>query len=88
MREVTISVTDAARNFAGYVNRAHYQNVTFVLLKNGSPGWCRTEKRSARAGTWLKRSREPNCPQTKPPPGIVIFETDRKSLKTLANKWR
>ena len=34
---MTISVTDAARNFADCVNRAHYQNVTFVLLKNGSP---------------------------------------------------
>jgi antitoxin (DNA-binding transcriptional repressor) of toxin-antitoxin stability system len=33
----TISVTEAARNFADCVNRAHYQNVTFVLLKNGSP---------------------------------------------------
>lgn len=33
----TISVTDAARNFADCVNRAHYQNVTFVLLRNGSP---------------------------------------------------
>jgi antitoxin (DNA-binding transcriptional repressor) of toxin-antitoxin stability system len=32
-----ISVTDAARNFADCVNRAHYQNVTFVLLKGGSP---------------------------------------------------
>ncbi len=30
-------MTDAARNFAECVNRAHYQNVTFVLLKNGSP---------------------------------------------------
>jgi antitoxin (DNA-binding transcriptional repressor) of toxin-antitoxin stability system len=32
-----ITVTEAARNFADCVNRAHYQNVTFVLLKNGSP---------------------------------------------------
>jgi len=32
-----ISVTDAARNFADCVNRAHFQNVTFVLLKNGTP---------------------------------------------------
>ena len=30
-------MTDAARNFADCVNRAHYQHVTFVLLKNGSP---------------------------------------------------
>jgi antitoxin (DNA-binding transcriptional repressor) of toxin-antitoxin stability system len=37
MREKTISVTEAARNFADCVNRAHYQNVTFVLLKNGQP---------------------------------------------------
>jgi antitoxin (DNA-binding transcriptional repressor) of toxin-antitoxin stability system len=33
----TISVTEAARNFADCINRAHYQSVTFVLLKNGSP---------------------------------------------------
>ena len=37
MEHKTISVTDAARNFADCVNRAHYQNVTFVLLKNGVP---------------------------------------------------
>jgi hypothetical protein len=30
-------VTEAARNFADCVNRVHYQNVTFVLLKNGEP---------------------------------------------------
>lgn len=37
MRKTSISVTEAARNFADCVNRAHYQNITFVLLKNGSP---------------------------------------------------
>ncbi|QNI34359.1 hypothetical protein H7849_10945 [Alloacidobacterium dinghuense] len=37
MKKVAISVTDAARNFADCVNRAHYQNVTYVLLRNGSP---------------------------------------------------
>jgi antitoxin (DNA-binding transcriptional repressor) of toxin-antitoxin stability system len=37
MKQNFISVTDAARNFADCVNRAHYQNVTFVLLKNGVP---------------------------------------------------
>lgn len=31
-----MSVTEAARNFADCVNRVHYQNMTFVLLKNGS----------------------------------------------------
>jgi len=37
MKRTPISVTKAARNFAECVNRVHYQNVTFVLLKNGSP---------------------------------------------------
>lgn len=37
MKSKTITVTEAARNFADCVNRAHYQNVTFVLLKNGVP---------------------------------------------------
>ena len=37
MKTTNITVTEAARNFADCVNRAHYQNVTFVLLKNGSP---------------------------------------------------
>jgi antitoxin (DNA-binding transcriptional repressor) of toxin-antitoxin stability system len=37
VKENFISVTEAARNFADCVNRAHYQNLTFVLLKNGTP---------------------------------------------------
>ena len=37
MKKRTISVTEAARNFADCVNRVHYQSVTFVLLKNGVP---------------------------------------------------
>lgn len=32
-----ITVTEAARNFADCINRAHYQDVTFVLLRNGTP---------------------------------------------------
>ncbi|MGB0007224.1 MAG: hypothetical protein WA474_10035 [Candidatus Sulfotelmatobacter sp.] len=37
MKMKVISVTEAARNFADCVNRAHYQNVTFVLVRNGAP---------------------------------------------------
>ena len=37
MKKTKITVTEAARNFADCVNRAHYQNVSFVLLKNGEP---------------------------------------------------
>ena len=32
-----ITVTEAARKFADCVNRAHYQNVEFILLKGGTP---------------------------------------------------
>ena len=35
MRKTTITVTEASRNFADCVNRTHYQNMTFVLVKNG-----------------------------------------------------
>jgi len=35
--EKIITVTEAARNFADCVNRARYQNVTYVLLKGGVP---------------------------------------------------
>ena len=37
MKETAITVTEAARNFSDCISRAHYQNVTFVLLKNGKP---------------------------------------------------
>lgn len=37
MKTHRISVTEAARNFADCVNRAHYQQQTFVLVKNGVP---------------------------------------------------
>jgi antitoxin (DNA-binding transcriptional repressor) of toxin-antitoxin stability system len=37
MRKVAITVTEAARNFSDCINRARYQDTTFVLLKNGLP---------------------------------------------------
>jgi prevent-host-death family protein len=33
----SVSVTEAARNFADLVNRAYYKGETIVLLKNGTP---------------------------------------------------
>jgi len=32
---VSISVTEAARNFSDCINRARYQGATFILHKNG-----------------------------------------------------
>ena len=37
MRAVSMSVTEASRNFADCINRARYQGTTFILHKNGVP---------------------------------------------------
>ncbi|MGC8549344.1 MAG: type II toxin-antitoxin system prevent-host-death family antitoxin [Acidobacteriaceae bacterium] len=37
MKTVEISVTDAARKFSDCLNRVHYQDVSFVLVRNGEP---------------------------------------------------
>jgi prevent-host-death family protein len=36
-KTISISVTDAARNFSDCINRVRYQGVSFVLHKNGVP---------------------------------------------------
>jgi prevent-host-death family protein len=37
MNETPITVSEASRNLAAYVNRTHYQKQIFVVLKNGVP---------------------------------------------------
>ena len=37
MKETTISVSEAARHLADCVERAHYDETTFVLVNNGVP---------------------------------------------------
>jgi len=37
VRTITITVDEAARNLAGCVDRAHRENVSFVLLEEGLP---------------------------------------------------
>jgi antitoxin (DNA-binding transcriptional repressor) of toxin-antitoxin stability system len=92
MKKAIISVTEAARNFADCVNRAHYQNVTFVLLKNGSP--------VAR----LVPDAEKVCVGRDLAEALAIAKTDlpedearawhrdlqaaRKTLKAPVNRWR
>ena len=59
MKKTPISVTEAARNFADCVNRVRYQNMTFVLLKNGypSPDLSPIVRRPALAASWRKPGR-------------------------------
>jgi antitoxin (DNA-binding transcriptional repressor) of toxin-antitoxin stability system len=85
-----ISVTDAARNFADCVNRVHYQNITFILLKNGSPVARLTpdnekvctgrELAEALAGTELSASEASAWHRD--------LQLARKALKSPEDKWR
>jgi antitoxin (DNA-binding transcriptional repressor) of toxin-antitoxin stability system len=70
VKKTTISVTEAARNFADCVNRSHYQNVTFVLLKNGVP-FARlvpNHEKICRSEIWPGRWPKPNYRLTRPEP--------------------
>lgn len=90
MRKTSISVTEAARNFADCVNRVHYQNMTFVLLKNGEPfARLEPEKGKVCAGSDLAealartelREKEANDWRRD-------LRTARKRLKPPTDKWR
>jgi len=90
MDKVLISVTDAARNFADCVNRAHYQDVTFVLLKNGSPvAQIVPNKEKSCTGREFAEILER---ATLSPDEAKRWQRDlraaRKSLKAPADKWR
>lgn len=90
MKKTSISVTEAARNFADCVNRAHYQNVTFVLLKNGEP-FARLMPDSVRVcvGRDLAEAlAKADLPENEAKAWRRDLQAARKALKTPANKWR
>jgi antitoxin (DNA-binding transcriptional repressor) of toxin-antitoxin stability system len=90
MKTLEISVTEAARNFADCVNRAHYQNVTFVLLRNGLPmarlvpdnerSCSGSELAEALAGFTLEEDEAKSWRRD--------LHASRKGLKPPADKWR
>jgi len=87
---MAIRVTDAARNFADCVNRAHYQNVTFVLLKNGSPV-ARLVPDSEKLCTgrdFAEALARTNLPEAEAAAWHRDLQTARKTLKTPADKRR
>ena len=86
----TISVTEAARNFADCINRAHYQNVTFVLQKNGSPV-ARITPASDKVCTG--RDLATTLAEVELPPEEARswgndLRNARKNLKPLPDKWQ
>lgn len=90
MRKTSITVTEAARNFADCVNRAHYQNVTFVLLKNGEPV-ARLVPNSERVCTGRELAEAlagTNLSENETRAWRRDLKAARKVLKAPADKWR
>ena len=90
VKKRSISVTEAARNFADCVNRAHYQNVTFVLLKNGSPvARLVPDNEKVCSGRELaKVLAKTELPAEEARAWRRDLEAARKTLKPAANKYR
>lgn len=76
-------MSEAARNFADCINRAHYQNVTFVLVQNGEtvarlgPG---KEKR-CRAAILAEALAEIQLPDEEGRAWVRDLQRGRKTLK-------
>lgn len=90
MKETAISVTEAARNFSDCLNRVHYQNVTFVLLKNGMPFARLTpEHQKVCSGRDLAKAlAKVELPAEEARAWRRDLAAARNSLKPPANKWR
>ena len=89
MKKTSMSVTEAARNFADCINRAHYQNVTFVLLKNGKP-FARLvpDNEKVCLGRDLAEAlAKTNLPQTQARVWHRDLRTAHRTLKAPVDKW-
>jgi prevent-host-death family protein len=90
MKKTSITVTEAARNFADCVNRVHYQNVTFVLVKNGEP-FARLvpDGEKVCAGRDLAEAlSKTDLPENEARTWRRDLRTARRRLKPPPNRWR
>ena len=90
MKKMKISVTEASRNFAECVNRAHYNGVEFLLIKNGKPVARLTpEKEKVCTGrdfaAMLKQFR---LPENEARAWRRERKAAHRALKVPANRWR
>ena len=90
MKKTSMSVTEAARNFADCINRAHYQNVTFVLLKNGKPvARLVPDNEKVCLGRDLAETlAKADLPQNEARRWHRDFRAALKKLKAPADKWK
>jgi prevent-host-death family protein len=85
-----ISVTEAARNFADCVNRVRYQNMSFVLLKNGTPvARLVPEGKKGCTGPELAEAlRKVDLSESEARAWHRDLVAARKTLKPPKNRWR
>jgi len=89
VKKTTISVTEAARNFAECVNLVRYQNVTFVLLKNGSPvaRLVPPEEKTGKGAEVAKVLVRLELPRPEAAAWHHDLRKARKSVRKPASKW-
>lgn len=90
MKKTSITVTEAARNFADCLNRVHYQNVTFVLLKNGEP-FARLVPANEKVCTGRDLAEalaQASLPESEARAWRKDLRAARKRLEAPADKWR
>ncbi len=67
MRSVSISVTEASRNFADCINRSRYQGTTFILHKNGvAVARLIPEQKAMKEEELSEKPKKPGAPAEKP----------------------
>jgi len=89
MKETVITVTEAARNSADCINRAHYQGVTFVLTKNGTPvaRIVPEEKKRCSGAELAKVLRRVKLSEEEAAAWNRDLREARKMLKPPTNRW-
>lgn len=83
-------MTEASRNFADFVNRVHYQNVSFVLVKNGEP-FARLVPDGEKVCTGRELAEalaKVELPTAEAKAWRRDLRTARKRLKAPVDKWR
>lgn len=90
MKTTPISVTEAARNFSDYVNRVRYQNVSFVLLKNGVPvaRLVPEDKKGCTGPELAEALRRVDLSESEARAWHRDLVAARKALKAPEDKWR
>jgi len=90
MKKTVISVTEAARNFADCVNRAHYQDVTFVLVRNGTPvaRIVPDGKKGCTGPELAEALAHVDLSEEEAKAWFKVLRAARKALRTPRDRWR